>query len=138
MAGKSNYLENGLLNHVFRGVAFPTLGASVYLALFTTLPGEDGSGGVEVSGGSYARQAVTRATGQFKDPATGTQGLTENINTITFPTATADWGTVVGAAWMDAPSAGNMLYFNSLAVSKTVNTGDVLKFNAGDAEITED
>lgn len=137
MAGKSDFLENGILNHIFRAVAFPTLGASVYAALFTVAPGE-GSAGTEVTGGSYARQAVTRATGNFKDPATGTQGLTENINTITFPTASAPWGTVVAAAWMDASSGGNMLYFNPLAVNKVIDTGDVFKFNAGDADVSED
>lgn len=137
MAGKSDFLENAILNHIFRGVAMPTFAASVYVGLFTAAPGESG-GGTEVTGGSYARQAITRNTGNFKDPSTALQGLTENINAITFPTATADWGVVVAAGWFDAASGGNMLYFNALTVSKTVNTGDVLKFNAGDAEITED
>jgi len=138
MAGKSDYTENNLLAFIFRGTAFP-VPAGLYVALFTTTPSADaGSGGVEVSGGSYARQAVTRNTTEWKDPSTATQGLTENNNAITFPTASANWGTVVGAGVYDAASAGNLLYFGTLAASKVVNSGDVFKFNAGDFEVTED
>lgn len=137
MAGKSNYLENALLNYVYRGTAMPAIGG-LYLALFTTSPGEDGSGGVEVSGGSYARQNVARNTTEWKDPATGTQGMTENVNTQTYPTASAPWGTIVAAGLYDNPTAGNLLTFGNLASSKIIGTGDVFKFNAGDYEHAED
>lgn len=138
MAGKFNYLEEAWLNYVFRGAAAPTLAASVYIALFTTLPGEDGTGGVEVSGGSYARQAVTRGTGQWKDPATATQGHTNNTGAITFPTATAPWGTVLGVGVYDASTVGNGLYFGALAVNKVIGTNDIAKFNANDLDFLED
>lgn len=137
MAHKSNFLENAILNYVYRGVAMPAL-TSLYCALYTTLPDEAGAGGVEVTGGSYARQAIARNTSEWKDPSTATQGMTENTNAITFPTASAGWGTVLGAGLLDASSGGNLLVFNTLAVSKVVNIGDVFKFNAGDFEHSED
>lgn len=139
MAGKTDYWEQSVLNYTFRAVAMPTI-TDIYIALFTTIPSADaGTGGTEVSGGSYARQLVTRSGGTaWKDPSTATQGLTENVAAITFPTATGNWGTITSVGVYDASTAGNLLYFGSLASSKTINTGDVFKFNAGDLDITED
>src|SRR5260221_10682136 len=62
MAGKSTYLEDKLLNWM-KGTAFGAAPATVYVALFTTAPADDGTGGVEESGGSYARAAITTSTG---------------------------------------------------------------------------
>jgi hypothetical protein len=136
--GKFNFLENAILDHVLRGVAFPTIPA-IYVALYTTMPDEANAGGVEVSGGAYARQQITRATGSWKDPSTATQGLTENLAAVTFPTATANWGTVLGAALVSTASgAHDPYYFGTLAANKIINTGDVFKFNIGDLEVTED
>lgn len=137
MAGKSNYTENNLLAFIFRGVAFPAPG-TIAVGLYTTLPGEDATGGVEVSGGSYARQTVARGTTEWKDPSAATQGETNNVNAINFPVATANWGTVLGVGVFDATSGGNLLYFGALAANKVVNSGDQFKFNAADLKVTED
>lgn len=138
MAGKTDYTENNLLAFIFRGVTFP-VPAAIYVGLYTTAPTADaGSGGTEVSGGSYARQAVTRGTTEWKDPSAATQGHTNNVNAITFPTASANWGTVLAVGIFDAVTAGNLLYFGNLTASKIVNSGDVFKFNAADLDISED
>lgn len=138
MAGKTDYTENNLLAFLFRGVSFPVPGG-IYVGLYTTTPTADvGTGGVEVSGTAYARQSVARGTTEWKDPSTATQGETNNVNAITFPTAGSNWGTVVGVGIFDASSAGNLLYFGNLAASKVVNTNDIFKFNATDLKITED
>ena len=138
MAGKTNYTENNLLAFLFRAVAFPAPG-NIYVGLYTTTPtGDDATGGVEVTGGNYSRMAVTRGTSEWKDPSTATQGETNNVNAITFPTANANWGTVVGVGIFDAASSGNCLYFGALAASKVVNTNDIFKFNATDLKVTED
>ena len=126
MSAMSNYLENALVNAVLRNTAY-TSPTTVYAALFTTDPAEDASG-TEVTGGSYARTAVT-----FVAP---TNGATDNSADVTFPTATANWGTVTHAAIFDASTAGNMLFYGSLSPSKTVNNGDTFKFNTGDLDIT--
>jgi hypothetical protein len=57
MAEFTDYLENKIIDHMLRNQAY-TPPSTVYVALFTTATGDDGSG-TEVSGGSYARQAVT-------------------------------------------------------------------------------
>jgi hypothetical protein len=116
---KTDYLEDAILNHVLRNTAY-TSPTTIYVALFTTLPADDGTGGVEVSGGSYARQAVT-----FAAPSSG---AVANSGAVTFPTATASWGTVLGMGLFDAVSGGNLLYFGALVTSKTVDSGDQISF----------
>ena len=63
MAGfLSEYLSHELLDHVF-GAATYTPPSSLWCALFTAAPDADGTGGTEVTGGSYARiEVVNNAT----------------------------------------------------------------------------
>jgi hypothetical protein len=128
MAGFSDYYENKVIDHMLRNQAF-TPPATVYVGLYTVAP-TDAGGGTEVSGGSYARQAVTLAA--------ASAGATQNSADITFPTATADWGTIVAAGLFDAASAGNLLAWNNLTASKTVNSGDTFKITAGSLTISVD
>lgn len=57
MPGFSDYTAESALNWETGQAAMPAL-ASRFLALFTTAPNDSGSGGTEVSGGSYARVQV--------------------------------------------------------------------------------
>lgn len=57
MSSFSDYLENKVLDHVYRNVAY-TAPTGTYLALYTVAP-TDAGGGTEVTGGGYARQAIT-------------------------------------------------------------------------------
>ena len=126
MAEFTDFMENKIIDHMLRNQAY-TPPATVYVALFTTAT-TDAAGGTEVSGGSYARQAVTLSA------AAG--GASENSADITFPQATADWGTITHVALMDALTGGNMLMHTALDASKTVNNGDTFKINAGDLDVT--
>lgn len=64
MAGSlSRYLKAALLEEAFGAAAF-TAPATLYLALYTVAPTDNG-GGTEVTGGSYARKAVTNNTTNF-------------------------------------------------------------------------
>ena len=47
MSAMSDYLENALINHIFRNTDF-TRPANIYVALFTAAP-NDAGGGTEVS-----------------------------------------------------------------------------------------
>ena len=128
MAGFSDYLEDKVLDHVFGGSAY-TAPATLYVALYTVAPTDTG-GGTEVTGGSYARQTST-FTVSGTDPTTAT-----NAAAIEYPTATGDYGTVVAVGILDASSGGNLLAYADLTTSKTVSTGDVFRFDAGDLDIT--
>lgn len=134
MAGsKSDYLENELLDHVLGNAAY-SAPATVYVALYTVAPADAG-GGTEVSGGSYARVAVTNNDTNWPAASSGAKA---NGAAITFPTATANWGECVAFAILDAASGGNMLYWGDLTASKTVNSGDTASFAIGDLDVTED
>lgn len=123
----SNYLENKVLDHVFGGTAY-TAPATLYVGLFTTDPGEAGSG-TEVSGGSYARQTITFTV-------TGNQASSSAA--VEFPTASASWGTITYAAIYDAVSGGNLLASGALTTSKTIDSGDVFRIPTGDFDIDLD
>lgn len=128
MAGLSDYYENKVIDHMLRGQAF-TPPSTIYVGLFTTAP-TDAGGGTEVSGNGYARQTITLTA------ASG--GSTSNASDITFPQATGNWGTIVAAGLFDASTGGNLLAWNNLATSVTINTGDVLKIYAGNLTFTID
>jgi len=138
MAGDlSNYAEGEIIKHIFRTGSF-TKPTSLYVALFTTMPDkESGTGGTEVSGGSYARVQVGPSDATWDAPTVG--GDTANTAAITFPAPTANWGTILGFGVYDASTSGNMLFSASLTASKTVNNGDPApNFPIGDLTFTLD
>lgn len=130
MAGFTNYAENLVLTWTFTSSS-ATRPTSWYVALYTVAPGESG-GGTECTGTSYVRQSATFTV-------TGTAPTTaSNSVAIEFPTAGGSWGTIVAAAILDASTSGNMIAFADLTTSKTIDTGDVLRFNTGALTITLD
>jgi hypothetical protein len=105
--------------------------ANVYLALFTAAP-TDSTAGTEVTGGSYAR---IDSKGKWATPAAGS---VSNNAVCTYPTATADWGSVVGFAVMTAITGGSQLMWGTLTAPKTVSNGDTASFASGALTLTED
>ncbi len=100
-----------------KGTAFPTAPTNTYVALFTANPTNAG-GGTEVTGGSYARVAVA-SSGWSALTGTSPTAISNSAQ-ITFPAATASWGTIIGWGLYDASTAGNLLFWNtttSLAVA---------------------
>jgi hypothetical protein len=126
MAEMSNYLENALINATLRNTSY-TSPSVVYLGLYTSDP-TDADTGTEVSGGSYARQAIT-----FGAPS---NGVTTNTAAIEFPQATATWGTVGWIGIEDALTGGNLLYHSPLDASKTIASGDIFKIAIGSLSVT--
>ena len=130
MAELSTYMEDRIVNFM-RNVAI-TGQTLAYVALFTdaaSLVGlEAGTLTGEVSGGSYARQLAGLSA--------SADGVSANAGDITFPVATGDWGIVTYVALIDLVTAGNVLMYSALDVSKTVGIGDTFKINAGDLDVT--
>lgn len=137
MSALSDYLESAWLNMLAQGQSFTP--PATYVALFTAAPGDSG-GGTEVSGGDYARQQVNQdgATQPYWNTPTDDGGpqVIDNNGEIAFPQATADWGEVVAVGIYDAATGGNLLYYGTLASSKTVTTNDTFKFATGDLDLT--
>lgn len=128
MAAASNYLELKILEHTL-GITSYTAPSTTYLALFTTDPTDAGSG-TEVSGGSYARQSIS-----WNTPS---GGAVTNSADVTFPQATANYGTVTHIGIYDASSSGNLLYHGALSASKSVETNDTFIVEAGDLSVSLD
>ena len=122
----SNFLENALINATLRNTTYTSV-ATVYVSLWTSDPTDAGSG-TEVSGGSYARTAVT-----FGAPS---NGVTTNSADVTFPTATGSWGVVGWIGINDAATSGNLLYHSPLDTSKTIDSGDIFKISTGNLSVT--
>lgn len=138
MAAKTDYLENKLIDWLFRGQSF-TPPATLYFGLLTAAPGE-ASGGTEVSGGGYARVGVAASLANFAGTqaagsttaSSGSSGTTSNNAAITFPAPSAAWGTVTHMGLYDAPTGGNLLIYAQLAANKSINGGDAApSFAAG-------
>lgn len=148
MAAFSDFAENKLIDFIFRGQALGITGASaaagtgptsLYVGLLTA-NATDSTSGTEVTGGSYARVAVTSSLANWAGTqsagsttaSSGTSGTTSNNGVITFPAPTANWGVVTGVGVYDASTAGNLLFYAALTTSKTINNGDAApSFAAG-------
>jgi len=129
MAGFTDYLEDKVLDHVFGGTSYTAPG-TLYVGLFTAAPSDTG-GGTEVSGGSYARKSMPDMTVSGTSPTTATNGAA-----VEFVTATGSWGTITHTGIFDASSGGNLLCWAALSASKVVASGDVIRFDAGDLDVT--
>lgn len=128
MAEMSNYLENALLNGTLNATTY-TAPTTIYVGLYTSNP-TDANTGTEVSGGSYARKAVSFAT------ASGTSGSVATDADVTFDEATAPWGVVGWIGILDALTGGNLLYHTALDVSKDIDTGDIFVIQTGNLTVT--
>lgn len=143
MSQMSDYLENKLVDHIFRNRAY-TVPAAIYVALFTAAPSDSG-GGTEVSGGSYVRVLVGPSDSAWRSTqgtttavaSSGTGGVTDNGSAIVFPAPTANWGTITHFGIFDASTAGNLLIWGTVTPNKTVNNGDAApQYNANSLIIT--
>jgi len=135
----TDFLENKIVDHIFRTTAY-TQPANVYAALFTAASACDAGTVTEVSGGSYGRVAVAAGNASWKGThgsatgaSSGTNGTISNAAAATFPSPTANWGTVTHWGLWDASTSGNLLICAALTTSKTINNGDAAPSFAIDA-----
>ena len=136
MSAASNYLENKLLDHVLTATSFSQ--PSRYLALFVNTSGNAAANleagtltdEVSTSGTAYARQAIT-----FNAASSGSSSSSA---TVTFPTATANFGTITHVAIMDSDveGSGNVLFYGAVTTAKTIETGDTFQVSSGNLTIS--
>ena len=124
MVGLSSAGEAAVLNAIT---------TSVFVSLHTADPNPTPPGtfvSTEVSGGAYARLSAA-FTQSGADPT-----VAANSGILTFPTATASWGTVSHFALWTALTGGTFLGAGALLTPKAVNSGDVARFAAGALTVT--
>ena len=118
-------LANKLANATVANVAY-TSPATVYTALYSTAPTVSTSG-TEITGNGYARQSTT-----FGTPTDGVISSTANVS---FSCTGNAWPTVIAVGITDASTAGNIMYFQTIA-SRNVKVGDTLTFSSGNITVS--
>lgn len=141
---KSNIQESAYLKLIFQNIAMANIGdangiqpsatsGSLYVALYTSDPSEDGSG-TEATYTSYARQSVARSSVGWS--VSGNQ--VNNAGIITFPVSTGNSNTITHFGILTDLTSGDLVGSGALTSSLLVETGDTPKFNVGDITIIED
>ncbi len=138
----TNYLESGVLNHLFRTDTF-SKPSTIAIGLTADVPLETDTGGTNTevtNAGAYARVDVgapTNGDWDFVDQGPGASGHTQNTAVITFPKATANWGMVSGVIIIDNATygAGNVLMFGKLTVARDIKNGDTFSFASSELNI---
>ena len=125
MSSASDYTENLALKWLLTSDA-ATRPTAWYVSLYTTDP-TDADTGTEVSGGSYVRTSVA---------FTVTNDTATNTATVTFPAATANWGTISHVGIHDASSGGNLIFSGPVTTSKQIDSGDQFQISNGNLSIT--
>lgn len=130
MASVATYLSNKILDKVFGRTDF-TPAATLYLALYSVVPNSDGSGGTELTGGGYARTAVTNNTTNFPNAS-----ARQKLNGLAFDFANdgsaGDWLPAVAWKLLDASSGGNVYTFGRVTPAVTVRAFQARSFAIGD------
>lgn len=131
---KSNYLENAILNLIFRAVAIANIAdnaassplSNLYWSLHTADPGDAGVQNTsETTYGSYARQAVGRTVGGMSAATTGSTSPAANVafpaaSSPALPTVQSITHAGIGVA---VSGATNLLYSGPVTPNINVSTG---------------
>jgi hypothetical protein len=135
MGGFADAWEKMVLSHRFNIQKYAT--CQLYVGLSSSDPLDNGSGVSEPPGAKgYARvkTSIPGGTSWQVSDATGT--TVNNSVAIEFPTATADWGTMVYAAIFSGGTAGaSVLVQGAMSASKSVDNGDTARFAIGELQI---
>lgn len=138
MSNFSDFAENAIVEHVFRGQASP-FNTNTYIGLFTSAPVDaDDSTTLTAkevtSGNGYSRI-------QFNNKCSAATGgvLTTNQD-IAWTASGGNFGTISHIAILDSDvvGAGNVLAYTALNTSFTVNNGDTFTLGTGNVTITLD
>ena len=158
MASLSDYLESGLLHHLFRGQSFPKP-ENIAIALCSAVPSESDSGSTmsELPSGTADGKDTGYRRINLGDPATAGDGkwlyntddhnagsgIIKNASSFLFDegdgsAALVDWGWVSGIAVVDSGEygTGNLLMYAQLENPRIIYTGDTVKFDPSTLQIS--
>ncbi len=115
------------------GRAASTAPATYYVGLSTTTPTNTGGNVTEPVGNGYARVAVPNDAANW--PAAVNRAKS-NGAAVTFPTATASWGTITHFVLYDAATAGVFRAWGDLGTATAVGANTIASFAAGALAVT--
>lgn len=126
----STYFLNNIMGNVFQTKTSPALPSKFYLGLSTSAPAIDGTGVTEPpTSAGYARVELT----SLGEP---TDGVIKNSSEISFPESSTSWGTITHFVIYDAQTDGNLLMFNTLSHSRTVEAATIVMVESGSLKLT--
>ena len=126
----STYFLNCIMGNVFMTKLSPTLPKKVYLGLSSTAPQVDGTGVSEpLASAGYQRVELTN----LGEPV---NGVVSNGGEIQFDVSSASWGTITHFVLFDSPTDGNLLMFNQLSQSRSVETATIVMVKTGSLKLT--
>lgn len=111
--------------------------STLYVALSTTTPQENGTGVSEPAGNGYSRKAI--ATAGWNDATNTDPSKIDNAQDEAFPQASGgSWGLLIACALYDAPTGGAFLGHGTINGGNglQIDDGDTAEFKAGDLAIT--
>jgi hypothetical protein len=108
--------------------SMPSARTAIYLALYTSDPTINNTG-TEVSGGSYARKAITVDTDSDGD------GSVKNTAAITFNSMPAV--TVTHFAVFDALTGGNPIMYDTFPIPAQMSAGENFTIDIGNLILSE-
>ncbi len=115
----TDYLNNKVLDLVLGNNAFVSP-STLYVGLSLS-PSSKAGVVVEPSPSSgYSRVGVANTLLNFPQ---ATSGSKSNANTITFPTPTSTWGTILSVFLADSASGGNVLAIADLSSPRAISLG---------------
>ena len=124
----SNYMEDQITGWI-NGTTFATAPTATFVQLYSQDPTDAGS----ATGALYTRISV--ASGGWTR-GTGGNGTLTNTGVITITSSAASGATATHVAVFDSSTGGNMLISGALSTSKTIATGDEVRFNATSLTLT--
>lgn len=126
----TTYFLNCIMGNVFTTKTNPALPINYYIGLSTSAPSLDGSGVSEpASSAGYARVRLS----DLSEPI---NGVISNKNAISFEESISDWGLITHFVIYDSLTDGNLLMYDALSASRSVEAATVVTIKEGSLQLT--
>lgn len=121
----STYFLNCIMGNVFKTKLSPTLPDKIYLGLSSTTPNVDGTGVTEpLDSSGYSRVELTT----LSEPV---NGVISNNSDVSFPESSTSWGNMTHFVLYDDIVDGNLLMFEALTQSRSVEAATIVTVKNG-------
>ena len=137
----TTYLENKILDFLFKNnsSSFATPGNSIYIGLATAVSNAEAGTLTEVNtstqDANYTRQQVQASGWTLASSSTDQQTVTNAANIEFSASSGIASYTVTHTFVADASTGGNILFVGAVDTSKTIDSGDIFRINAGNFTI---
>lgn len=126
----TTYFLNNIMGNVFTTKTDPTLPINYYIGLSTSAPSLDGSGVSEpASSAGYARVRLSN----LSEPI---NGVITNQSAVSFEESISDWGLITHFVIYDSLTGGNLLMYDALSASRSVEAATVVTIKENSLQLT--